>query len=676
MKRLICCLLVLCLTLSLAACGGGENTVVATESVMETTVPTTEPTTEATLSPEEQLLSSIPERTRQAYELGLVALEQLEDLERSVTIGEAVQMLQRAYTLRNGTQSSLLNDIGQLNCTQESACLGWIGRLPIALYVEALEPDSYQDYIQWMNYIVKYAKNGTLYEMLPATNISLYWDNDSTLFQASWGWYELGWTTKMGNIFYNDVMTENTQLEECSGHGSLLAFSALMYDQTTGLKVVECSANNTIAVDQIMTVESMAEMTRRLYYSFYVEPDPVAYEECVTAEPSILTEELLNRQTNLPDASCAHLPSEWHGVAMDDLRTYYDDGAYHYDGEIFEYEIQAVKDAGFNYIGLQLDFSWLQGSGYHRGDPLDGKLDLNRLKTLDQILAWCMERDIHLDIRCAGSGGHNEDIHKVWNDSAEDAQKFAEIWKVLAERYAQVPNTYLSFTLLEHTRRGNENPTHNAYLDPAEGWWNQQKEAVDFVKPAVEAIRSISPERCMIVDISGRVAAGEEVLELGVALAMDMSAQNDFFVIPSKQYLNQDFYLNMQWPYNGTCTAESMMDSDVHWKTLREVATMAQENGLGFMISGWGELPFVWHGTLKRPTVRYSDATYQSFILDVTQTLESYNYGWCYEVWYGTNGITFSAPLIQNVTYEQIGDYPMYYDTAMLSWFRKINNIA
>lgn len=675
MKRMISLWMALALLLSLTACGEKTETIATTERVMET-VATTPATTEATLSPEDQLLSSLPERIRQAYELGLVELETLEDLEATVTIGEAAEMLQRAYTLRNGAESRLLNDVILLESACESACLGWIGRLPIALYVEQLEPEIYQDYAQWMNHVVGYAKNGTIFDMLPATNISLYWDDDTTLFQASWGWYELGWTTKMGDIFYKNVTTDNMLLEECSGQGCLLAFSALMYDQTTGHKLVECTADNTIAVEQVMTVESMIEMALRLYNSFYIAPDPVSYEECVIADPSILTADLLNRKTDLPDANCTYLPSEWHGVAMDDLRTSYEDGNYHYDGEIYEYEIQAVKDAGFNYIGLQLDFSWLQGNGYHRGDPLDGNLDLNRLKTLDQILAWCMERDIHLDIRCSGSGGHDENGNRVWNDSSEDAQKFAEIWKVLAKRYAKVPNTYLSFTLLEHIRRGNENPTHNGFFDPAEGWWNQQKEAVDFVKPAVEAIRSISPERCMIVDISGRVAAGEEVLELGVALAMDMSAQNNFFIVPGKQYLNPDYYLNMQWPYNGTCTAESMMDENIHWKTIREVAAMAQENDLGFMISGWGKIPVVWIGTLKKPTVRYADETYQLFIRDVVETLESYDYGWCYEEWYGTNGITFSAPLIQNVMYEQITDYPMYYDTAMLSWFQELNGVA
>ena len=58
----------------------------------------------------------------------------------------------------------------------------------------------------------------------------------------------------------------------------------------------------------------------------------------------------------------------------------------------------------------------------------------------------------------------------------------------------------------------------------------------------METIRSISPERCMIVDISGRLAPGEAVLELGIALSMDLTSRNGFFVVPAKQYLNPEYY--------------------------------------------------------------------------------------------------------------------------------------
>jgi len=685
MKRMLSMLLVLSMLLALlSGCGGeaknAEQTAVATEGVVETAAPevTEAPTTAPTLSPEEVLYNSLSDRMRQAVDLGIVELDILADLERACTIGEGVQMLQNAYRIRNGAESKLLADILTFEYGNEPAYLGWMGRLPFALYVEALEPEQYQDYTQWMNRLVDCCKKEGYFDYTNYSNLSLYWDEEATLFQATWAWYEIGWANQMGNIYYQNIDPSNAVLNECVGQGSLLAVSALMYDQTTGSKLVACNGNNEIMVEQVLTIEEMVEMSLRMFFAFCEESNPQPYEACQTADSAILTAELLNKETNLPDASCAHLPSEWRGVTLDDLLSYYDDGNFHYDAEIYEHEIQAVKDAGFNYIGLQLDFSWLQGYGYLRGDPLDGTLDLNRLRKLDQIIAWCMERDIHLDLRCVGAG-YDMNTGKRWNDSAVNAQKMAEIWSVLTHRYAEIPNTYLSFTLMDAMRCTFNDRGDAGFRCLPETAWYQQKPAVDFMRPSVDAIRAISPDRCIIVDISGPVAAGEDILDLKVALAADLTADNEFFIIHGNHYLDSEYYLNMQWPYGGTCDAESLMDEYVNWQkqgSVREIAAMAEENGLGFMVSGWGEIPVVWVGTIKMPVVRYRDEAYEAFIKDVSATMDRYGFGWCYEEWYGTNGITFSAPLMRNVTYQQIGDYPMYYDTAMLGWFKEINGVA
>ena len=681
-KRMLSLLLVVSVLLS--GCGGAaakETTKTAPETVAaEISAPETTqvPTTEPTLSPEEVLYHSLKDRMKQAVDLGIVELASLTDLNRECTIGEGIQMLQNAYRICNGEESKLLADIQMLDHMNEPAYLGWMGRLPFALYMEALEPEQYQDYEQWMNRLVDIIKREGYFDYTGYSNLSLYWDQESTLFQATWGWYEIGWGKQMSNIYYQNIDPSNAVLSECLGQGGLLALSALIYDQTTGSKLVPCNGNNEIPVEQILFAGEMAEMALRMYYAFCEESDPQPYEACQSADSAILTAELLNRETNLPDASCAQLPSEWRGVTLDDLLSYYDDGNFHYDAEIYEYEIQAVKDAGFNYIGLQLDFSWLQGYGYHRGDSLYGNLDLNRLRKLDQILAWCMERDVHLDLRCTG-GGYNRDTGKRWEDSKNNAEKMAEIWSVLARRYADIPNTYLSFTIMDAMRCTFNDRGDAGFKHLPNTAWYQQKPAVEFMKPSVEAIRAISPDRCMIADISGGVAAGEEILSLGVALAADLTADNEFFIIHGDHYLDSDYYLNMRWPYENTCDAESLMDEYVNWQkqgSVREIAAMAQENGLGFMISGWGEIPVVWVGTLKMPVVRYSDEAYEAFIKNVSAVLKQYGYGWCYEEWYGTNGITFSAPLIKNVTYQQIGEYPLYYDTAMLGWFQEINGVA
>ena len=348
----------------------------------------------------------------------------------------------------------------------------------------------------------------------------------------------------------------------------------------------------------------------------------------------------------------------------------------HPNPEIYEYEIQAIQDAGFNYIGLQIDFSWLQGREYDTTQSYtDGELSVLRLKKLDQILAWCMERDIHLDIRCTGVGGLIPGKQSQWTATDENAKKFAEIWSVLAQRYAEVPNEYLSFTAMDSVLvcYGKD----GALAAAVDRLGPKQKDLVNFVKPSVDAIREATPDRCIILDLSGN-NVGTAVVELGVALSADLtSIESEFFVIGEKNVLDPDWYQAVQWPYKGTLDAEALLHENQYWEddsTVIRVMELAQENGLGFMFSGWGKLMNQYRGSYFCAS-RYPDETYRAFITDMTDTMESYGYGWCYEEWYGHNGITFSAPITKNVVYEQIGDYPMYYDAAMLGFFKEVNGV-
>lgn len=666
MKRMACLSLALSLLLSLAACGGGSETISASEHVMETTEsvtgPTafvTEPTTQPTLSPEEQLLNSLPERTRQACELGLVGLEQLEDLDREVTIGEAAQMLRRAYTLHHGSESRLMADVLAMDCLSEPAYLGWIGRLPICLFVEDLHPEDYCGYEAWLDYIVDRSDDYSISNMMMYAASYLLWEDGSYVWPGAWGWYEVGWNTKMKNRYYEDAEPGNALLEECLGQGSLLAYSMGLYDRTTGDKVLPYDGNDSVDVAKVLTVGEMAEMALRTYHAFYVRENPAPYAECTTANAGLLTPELLGRETDLPEASCAHLPEAWHGVNLKQLRYFrYDTG--HFDAEIYEYEIQAVKDAGFNYIGLQLDFSWLQGNSYTREDSLDGQLDLNHLEKLDQILAWCMERDIHLDIRATRVGGYmrkGNQTQQNWIGNAENAPKFAALWGVLAERYRDVPNTYLSFTILD-----------SEYIQGMDMHWNQQFEMVNFIEPAVQTIREVSPDRCMIVDVPYDLARGTEVLRLGIALSTDLTSTNPFFTVANGNYLNPAYYETVQW--GDTLNGESLLNEKHSGFSAVDIAELAAENGLGFMVSGWGAtIRPIWQP--KYPVARYSDETYEAYLTDVIQALAEYGYGWSYEEWYGTQGVVYSLPLTRNVTYQQIGDYPLYFDTALLGLFQE-----
>lgn len=687
MKRITALLLALVMLLSMTACGGSapaETEAPAAAPVTEAvTEPTAEPITEPTLSPEEILYNSLPDRLKQAVDVGIVELSQLENPDREVTIAEAAQMLQNAYTRRHGVESKLMADVLALDVASEPAYLGWIGRLPIAMYVEALEPENYENYDQWLNYVITLSQGYDLSTVvttpLRAEGYS-YWDGDDVFVRNAYGWFDIGWKSGMDAYFFRDMPEGNALLDSCVGQGNLLAYTSYLYDQTTGHKLLEVSLHDEVEVEQIMTVGTMAEMALRTYHSFWQDLEMTAYEDCVAADSAILTAELLSRETTLPDANCTSLPAQWHGVTLNEVGWITNIGegceAQHTDPEILEYEIQEIQNAGFNYIGLQLDFSWLQGREYYTTQTYtDGQLSAVRLKKVDQILAWCMERDVHLDIRCTGVGGLIPEKQSRWTATDENAKKFAEIWSVLAQRYAEVPNEYLSFTVMDSflTRYGKDGVLAVAVdrLGP------KQKDLVAFVKPSVEAIREATPDRCIILDLSGN-NVGTAVLELGVALSADLASITDeFFEISEKNVLNPDWYQTVQWPYKGTVDAESLLHENQYWaddSTVIRVMELAQENGLGFMFSGWGKLVNQYRGSYFC-AARYPDETYQAFITDMTDTMESYGYGWCYEEWYGHSGITFCAPITKNVTYEQIGEYPMYYDTAMLGFFKEVNGV-
>ena len=685
MKRISALLLVLVMLLPLAGCGSSDPapTEAPTAAVPATELPTetaAEPTTESALSPEEVLYNSLPERMKQAVDAGIVELSQLENPDREITIAEAAGMLQNAYTLYNGTKSKLMADVLALDCVNEPAYLGWIGRLPIAMYVEALEAEKYESYDQWLSYVIKLSQGYDLSTMLTSFDILdgySYWDGDDVFVRHSYGWFDIGWQSGMDKYFYRYMPEGNTLLDSCVGQGNLLAYTSYLYDQTTGHKVLDVSLYDEVEVEQVMTVSTMAEMALRTYHSFGHQRELAPYEECITADSSILTVELMSSETTLPDASCTSLPAEWHGVTIDKVGWIENNGQgelQNYDQGIYEYEIQAIKDAGFNYIGLQIDFSWLQGRAFYSNlEPVDGQLDVNRLKKLDQILAWCMERDIHLDIRCTAVGGIIPEKQKAWTATDANAAEFAKIWSVLSRRYAEVPNAYLSFTVMDSVL---SMAGKDAYLKSAvDRLGPKQKDLVSFVRPSVEAIREATPDRCIILDLSGD-NVGTDVLELGVALSADLtSITGEFFILSEKDILNPDYYLGVQWPYKGTVNAESLLREDQYWEkdsTVIRVMELAQENGLGFMFSGWGKQHAQYRAAYFC-TTRYPDETYQAFITDMTETMEGY--GWCYEEWYGHNGITFSAPIMKNVVYEQLGDYPMYYDTAMLGFFREVNGV-
>ena len=698
MKRWMAFLLVLSMGLSLlTACArkepGAETSPAATEPTefLELRRPQeTQALHVEVIGPGKPQTGTTPdEKWQKLIALGILSPEQLGDLNRIATVGEASAMLQTAYVHRTGVESKMFKELlSRDEYASRNATRGWLMGMPGLADLELTHGEQYENYEQWFRLT---GDNGGWADL---------WAAFDERFGAK-GIIPMDFLG-VGNQRYNAESDTVSTDVVCSlpvaaldfeeyvvntGPGTdpmyhcldeTIAYAFKIFDDTNGKKFMELE-DGYIHPYREITLGEMAEHAL-VYYNF---PNPMAYPEYVAPEEvgsyntTIIPSELLAKDTDLPEASCRHLP-QWHGVVMDDMELLTSD--IHLHDNVYEYEIKAVKDAGFNYICLNLDFNWLQDyqlfnfknnastafKAIARKED-DGKLSVERLEKLDQVLAWYMENDIHLNLRATGVGGfYNSKEQYMAIDFGQTGldTRLAQMWQAVARRYADIPNTYLSFTLLG---RPHFSPKNNLLL------------------PSVDAIREVSPNRCIIAEISGwGNLTAEPFAEKGVALSFMLQEpravlnHNDHYAYDRNAGIikmkNPAVIDSFTWPYQDY-DAVSMLSVRRANKAAScvEVMAVAEQYGVGFMLGEFGVSLYFQENTLL-PRTRYADDAYQAMILDITSTVEGMGYGWCFGNWYGYFGIAAPMPIIKNTTYAQIEDYPYYIDQTMLGWFRDINS--
>ena len=453
MKRLTTLLLVFVMVLSLTACGSAPAGMVPAKIMPETiseltTEPTSEPTTEPTLSAEELFIQSLPEKLRQAYELGIVDLTLLEELERPCTTAEAAGILQQVYKLRVCEDIWMLTNAVTEENVAEAATRGWFMTMMYAADAESLvgidESKSYADNLKKLTWSQKkYGQDlaDALLGEYTGSGYVLVDDGDGVSGRYISAYGEYAGAAKMV-----------ADRKDFDGDIVVISYALTRYDRVTGEKLMTWDDEKKLHFLDEMTVQEVVETGLR-YFRALESKETVPYEEVSPFDETIITPELLSRETTLPEASSSHLPDEWHGI-------YYTYSAKMEDHAL-ESDIQTIKDAGFNFIRCALNFTHFYGF-----NPEEGKIHEGRMKELDQLLAWCMERDIHLNI----SLYWNYD----WPDGFSSDQlvrqtkyskSIADTWTVFARRYADIPGQYLSFTLLDHAW-GSTDEENGTFLSP------------------------------------------------------------------------------------------------------------------------------------------------------------------------------------------------------------------
>ena len=654
MKRYIAMAVLFALLLS--GCGSTEapaETAAAATVPLTTAPPETEPATEATCSPEELFIQSLPEKLRQAYELGLADLSLLEDLQRECTIQETANILQKVYNLRFHEDSWMLENA----VTEENASLpatrGWFMTQMYSADAEGLVGvDTEKDYA------ANLSKLTTTYATSPIADALLGWyDNRGYVPVVN----ETGEIQQMAAFYgkYPEASKLVADRKEFDGDISIISYALTRFDRKTGEKIMTWDENRNLRFCDTMTVQEVVETALRYYNALEPKPDFVPYGQPMHYDESIITPDLLSKETTLPDASCQHLPAEWHGVNLSDTGQT--------DQLTQAHELDVIKNAGFNYVSLNFNAKDYHGRVYnytYGKDAHPDGMNENRLKELDQLLAWCMERNIHLNLIC--KFGHDWPSYANANQFVKDPENAAglvQFWGALAQRYDDIPNKYLSFTLMKWVY-GASDEDHSRFL-----------------APIVEAVREVSPDRCMMAVAGEDAITGKGAAELGVALTSEVYRGKDFMFRYSDQKSLKRIMENATWPYDekGTQTdanAVLSLETDIGFKAMAPdtVAAVAREYGVGYMVREWGPRIYGWYAVTAEPG-RYSDETMQAYLTDMTQTMEDRGYGWCYTDWMGTVGIAYCYPLVEDSTYTQVADY-LWIDEEMTGWFREINNIT
>lgn len=178
-------------------------------------------------------------------------------------------------------------------------------------------------------------------------------------------------------------------------------------------------------------------------------------------------------------------------------------------------EIRYLAENGFNCVRAVYSLSFLSNPD----DPYS--INLSELEQLDELIAWCMEYNIHLMLSQSGLPGkwssqalNGRDDFEYWNTqesvsndelfrSAEMQALYLAYYDMLAKRYQNIPNSVLSFEL---------------YVEGIVPDCDPKLQA-EVLGPVAERIWSYTPDRIVIANDCGR-AVPKEMAELGCCISL------------------------------------------------------------------------------------------------------------------------------------------------------------
>ena len=507
-KRIFSVVLALCLSLS---------TLVGCKT---TDIPQTEPTqtTESAVSsptPVEEL--TLDDELQRAQKAGFIPDGWLEDMDAAVTFREYSAITTRFVELW---------DKGRLDEWKET----------VKLASEATDEMAREDGFLMLSYawvLMGYNHDDVFSFIDSEVNPELdYWsiaDEDSQMKQLSWDYPYFPDALKEEPVY--DIYKSNYMW------GAVQTFP-IVFSPASGKPVFEWNEDFSLRLGDPLTRNEAVRAIVRMADYCQVELDPewrdyITISEAGTYNKSIITDELLNAESDLPEVTQEKFPSTWKGAGHTAGKSHADQYRH-----IKESEIRFLAENGFNFTRLFLDFGTLRYPDY----PKDWKqINQSELEDLDQLLAWCIEYGVHLQISMSfyqdANGNSKYDAAMPVSEAEWDVTR--GYWEMLAERYADIPSKYLSFDLCNEIEP----------LGP------EQPEEIDF-DTAIEGIASVrdviwkaDPDRVLLYSFAdgAPTQSVDAIAALGVAVGCHCYKPH-MTALVGWEYLSTNPYADVVWP--------------------------------------------------------------------------------------------------------------------------------
>ncbi len=291
--------------------------------------------------------------------------------------------------------------------------------------------------------------------------------------------------------------------------GAVCTFPDVM-SPVSGKMMFEFDENKSLRLQAPFTRDDAIRSIVRMADYCQVELDPnwrdyISIAEAGTYDRDIITDELLNRESNLPEVKQDKLPTAWKGSGLSVPKN--SSGLFHL--HFREADIRFLAENGFNFTRLFFDFETLRYPDYPEAWD---QINQCELKDLDQLLAWCIKYGVHLQISMI----YYQDVNG--NSKRDSAMPVSEAewqvtrsyWEMLAKRYAGISSKYLSFDLCNEIE-----PLGHGQPDELD--FNTAIEGISSVR---DVIWNADPERVLLYSFAGNPPeeSVDAIAALGIAI--------------------------------------------------------------------------------------------------------------------------------------------------------------